>query len=1040
MEKLNKTIRLRTTPGGDDKHLTLKLEQSFDFLEVLSLKISQEDLYTNFCANYGVVIGRVIANKGFGVPNAKVSVFVPISSEDEKNLLIKDLYPYISPERKDGIRYNLLLNRTTCDLNKAVGTFPDKETLLSNDLVIEVFEKYFKYTTKTNESGDYMLFGVPTGERLVHMDVDLSDAGLLSVRPYDLIAQGAPLGFFESTSEFKTSSNIDTLPQVKTTNQGIDVIPFWGDPENCEIGITRVDLDTNTDIVPTALFMGSIFSDSEKNSISKRCNPTNDQGESAELRTGAGKINFIRASKINPVEWVVNKKIEATGLEFFDIKGGDLIDDDGTFAFPLPMNVGTVITDESGKLVASADPQIGLPTKAYYRMKMSFNEAPANRKRRTANMIVPSLSSLHGGSKGYTSTGQQSYIGGTEDQRFTDDIRDYKDIDRDFQLFEWKQLYTVANYIKKYKKGSNRWSFLGLKNTDGNGSNNNPMPFNTAMKKADFLFGLGSFFLKIGAMFMKLIILLIGLKFGFYFGISASFSIFNNTICIFRFYRAIIIQPFVWLGDVMGKFVDDDDGAYCDELYGVGQGYRGFALDCAGTSYCVCTNCPGGVCGADNGAPCDGTAGCSSNSCNTTINCPDIICVQSACGCPTNANDPNSSCPTNPTICFKGFSIIPSEDNCEAMDTIQEWLCCRIIELAEKRNVIRRCLFDAWIVGTLYLFQYKYKSKITKVNGVEQLKEKFCGPGSDKKSGNNYGGNQCCPHDGIQIGGINRGCEKCLVRGSESSDKPVDYIENYHRHWHNDTVEGNCWSSSLGGLACGNGATDIGDNIYCNNYSSTKIVSLGRVEMCPDTLNEIEECVNANDCVFDLYKQGPEFFTGTFYEDGWDPEFWSNNMGHSSYQDPVDVLKYIVGLENCKVNGLFERGQGCHENELKNKYYQYVKEIPKIYNDIVTVQSNINVEGEQFAPGIAEYDDASVISGYIFDNTLGQRFSPCGQTSGTDCNQPTLPWSGEDKQANDPPTGPGSTHNASKNIPYYYFGINGGKTAIEKLRKEYFVN
>ncbi len=111
------------------------------------------------------------------------------------------------------------------------------------------------------------------------MDVDLSDAGLLSVRPYDLIAQGAPLGFFDSSAAFKASSNIDTLPQIKTTNQGVDVIPFWGDPENCQIGITRVDLDTNTDLVPTALFMGSIFSDSEKNSISKRCNPKNDMGE-----------------------------------------------------------------------------------------------------------------------------------------------------------------------------------------------------------------------------------------------------------------------------------------------------------------------------------------------------------------------------------------------------------------------------------------------------------------------------------------------------------------------------------------------------------------------------------------------------------------------------------------------------------------------------------------------------------------------------------------------------------------------------------------
>ena len=707
------------------------------------------------------------------------------------------------------------------------------------------------------------------------------------------------------------------------------------------------------------------------------------------------------------------------------------------------MNVGNVITNEVGDLVPSADPEIGLPTKANYRMKMSFNEPPNNRKRRTANMIVPSLGSSHGGTLGYTSnnsTGSLSEqnIGGTEDQRFTDNIKDYKDIDKDFHLFEWKQLYTVANYIKKYKKGTNRWSFVGLKNTDANDAGSNPMPFNTAMKKADFLFALGSFFLKIGAMFMKFIILLIGLRFGFYFGIDASFTIFGQTICIFRFYRAIVIQPFVWLGNIMGKFSNDEDGAYCVEEYG--DDARGFALDCNGETTCICTNCEEGVCGDENGAPCDGTAGCGpgNQDCNGgTINCTSVICVPSACGCPTTASSPTSACPPGGFLCFKGFAIVPSEDNCEAMQLIKDWLCCRIIELAEKRNVIRRCLFDAWIVGSLYLFQYKYKSRLLKQNGEFVLKEKFCGPGADTFASNNYGKNQCCANNDND-----NECAKCLIRGGGSSDKNVGNIETYHRFKHNDSVNGSCGPN---GLACGNGATDIDDNIYCNNYSSTKIVSLGRVEMCPDTLNEIENCINANDCVFDLYKQSPDFFTGTFFEDGWDPSFWSDSMGYTSYQDPVAVLKYLVGLEDCKVNGLFDRGQGCHENELKNKYYQWMKEISKIYTEVVTVQNNSAVDADVFLPSAVDVSDADEISGYVYDDRLGQRFSPCGGSSSAanvPCNQPPLAWSGEDTQyrGENGMIGPAANHNASRNIPYYYFGLNGGKTAIEKLRKEFFVN
>ena len=46
------------------------MEQDFDFVEILSLKISQKELYTTFCAGYGAIVGRVSVNGGFGIPNA----------------------------------------------------------------------------------------------------------------------------------------------------------------------------------------------------------------------------------------------------------------------------------------------------------------------------------------------------------------------------------------------------------------------------------------------------------------------------------------------------------------------------------------------------------------------------------------------------------------------------------------------------------------------------------------------------------------------------------------------------------------------------------------------------------------------------------------------------------------------------------------------------------------------------------------------------------------------------------------------------------
>jgi hypothetical protein len=46
------TIRIRTTPNGEDKYIKINVEQKFDFIEVLSLKLSQEDAYRKFCSDY----------------------------------------------------------------------------------------------------------------------------------------------------------------------------------------------------------------------------------------------------------------------------------------------------------------------------------------------------------------------------------------------------------------------------------------------------------------------------------------------------------------------------------------------------------------------------------------------------------------------------------------------------------------------------------------------------------------------------------------------------------------------------------------------------------------------------------------------------------------------------------------------------------------------------------------------------------------------------------------------------------------------------
>ena len=248
---MSETIRIRTTPNGEDKYLKVKIDQEFDFIEVLSMKITQEEAYRNFCSDYGVIVGRVIINSGFGLPNAKVSVFLPIDDDDKNDTVTNGLYPYsiVTDKDSDGIRYNLLpkTSETNNECFTPIGTFPNKREILDNEELLHVYCKYYKFTTTTNNAGDFMIFGVPLGTYTIHVDADISDVGIASQRPYELISQGISPKNFETPTKFKGGTNLDTLYQVKSTNYSVNVQPFWGEQESCEIGISRADIDMNYD-------------------------------------------------------------------------------------------------------------------------------------------------------------------------------------------------------------------------------------------------------------------------------------------------------------------------------------------------------------------------------------------------------------------------------------------------------------------------------------------------------------------------------------------------------------------------------------------------------------------------------------------------------------------------------------------------------------------------------------------------------------------------------------------------------------------------
>ena len=336
---MSKSYRIRTKVGVDTS-IKVLIDQEFEHLEILSLKILQTDIYTRQCADYGVIVGRVSVNNGFGVPNAKVSIFIPLDSKDQADPIISELYPYKSllDNNDDGYRYNLLPYKPSYSAHVPTGTFFTRLDVLTNPTLIEVYDKYYKYNAVTNDSGDYMIFGVPVGSHTIFVDIDLSDIGEFSLSPQDLIRMGRATENQVDGTKFRASTNLRELPQIVSFNRTIEIEPLWGQPEICNLGITRTDFDltgeANINIQPTAIFMGSMISDSDSNAIrsGNGGKPTRGSGFLCNVTTGPGEILAIRQTIQE--DSIGRPILESYGLE----GGGTIIDENGTWMIDVPVS------------------------------------------------------------------------------------------------------------------------------------------------------------------------------------------------------------------------------------------------------------------------------------------------------------------------------------------------------------------------------------------------------------------------------------------------------------------------------------------------------------------------------------------------------------------------------------------------------------------------------------------------------------------------------------------------------------------------------
>lgn len=520
----NRTYRIRTKIGDDsDKVINIKLDQHYDSFEILSLKINQSNNYKFYESDYGVVVGRVLANGGFGIPNAKVSIF--IESDDNDDMETRIMYPYksVNAKNQDGVRYNLLTDFLDKACYQNVGTFPNKRYVLDNNDVIDVFDKYYRYTTVTNNAGDYMIFGVPTGSQRLHVDIDLSDIGMLSQRPRDMIYKGYNINQFESPNKFKQDTNLNSLAQIISQDLGLYVYPYWGDTSETDdnIAVTRADINVDYKFEPTCVFMGSIITDTGSNAIGKNCTSTEKVGKMSELIAGEGSIEMIRKT--------IDGKVEE-----FQVKGNRVIDGDGVWCYQIPMNLDYIMTDEFGNIVPSDNPEKGIPTRTRVRFRISVDDAPDdNTARKRCRYLVPNNPRLDEELyPNFTKTKEVDYEFGTRTR------------DENYRDLLWNKVYTVKNYVprlQKNRKITDR-KHTGIKLINHHEANN-PMPYNNVDIKLGFTYRLLCVIFKI---FINLVQFLNQILTAISLGFCAIYKVFDfiaDKLC----FSIFGIKPLCWM-------------------------------------------------------------------------------------------------------------------------------------------------------------------------------------------------------------------------------------------------------------------------------------------------------------------------------------------------------------------------------------------------------------------------------------------------------------------------------------------------------------
>jgi hypothetical protein len=250
LQRLSNPDRLGTPPSAsaatnyvffkkqliDDFYVDLKLERSYNSLDTLKIYNNLVNSFPNQESPTGVVFGRLTAIQKIKNENGE-NLRIPLQNVPLGVFNPSDEYPQIFSTDDNGDRLTLNIKESTIpsEYFDTISYSTDYNSYLKSAESFSAVPAQYKYITKTNENGEFILYDIPVGQQVVVFEVDLFKQGLTK----DEIA----LNFFP----FPTTEqpNIDTIPSFAYKQFPIDVVPAWG---RGQTGYTSLDININLDL------------------------------------------------------------------------------------------------------------------------------------------------------------------------------------------------------------------------------------------------------------------------------------------------------------------------------------------------------------------------------------------------------------------------------------------------------------------------------------------------------------------------------------------------------------------------------------------------------------------------------------------------------------------------------------------------------------------------------------------------------------------------------------------------------------------------